>query len=164
MVKVKSRLQTEMVVKTIVVRKSVARKGLSVQVRLGVFNFFIKTKKNLRYGVVGIPDRFYRGVVHSPKDKKHPNFRYLLVDTVYEKQDEHGNWYTESLECYDDYLIHSLDKEDIFYGVYASYYIDNVRSGLKITETSSLSEAINIAEQIMGSKIIPIPPPEQLRK
>jgi hypothetical protein len=36
MVKIKSRLQTEMVVKTIVVRKSVARKGLSVQVRLGV--------------------------------------------------------------------------------------------------------------------------------
>jgi len=37
MVKVKSRLQTEMVTKVIVVRKSVASNGLSVQVRPGVF-------------------------------------------------------------------------------------------------------------------------------
>jgi hypothetical protein len=114
--------------------------------------------------MVSLGNRFYRGIVHSSKEYKHPNFRFILVDTVYEKQDENGNWYTESFEYYDDYLIHNIDQSDIFYGVYGSYHIDNVRSGLKITETTSLEQAINIAEQIMGNKIVTSPLPEQFRK
>ena len=106
--------------------------------------------------MVSIPNRFYRGVVHSPKDKKHPNFRYLLVDTVYEKQDENGDWYSESFEFYEDYLLHNRDNSETFYGVYGSYWIDIPKSGIKITETNSLQQAITIAEEIMGTKIIDI--------
>jgi hypothetical protein len=114
--------------------------------------------------MVSLGNRFYRGIVYSPANFKHPNFRFILVDTVYEKQDENGNWYTESFEYYDDYLIHNIDQSDILYGVYGSYHIDNVRSGLKITETTSLEQAINIAEQIMANKIVTTPLPEQFRK
>lgn len=114
--------------------------------------------------MVGLSNRFYRGIVHNPKDFKHPNFRFLLVDTVYEKQDENGNWYTESFEYYDDYLIHNIEQGDLFYGVYASYWNDIPKSGLKITETENLQQAITVAEEIMGSKIISTPLPEQFRK
>ena len=118
----------------------------------------------MRHGVVGIPNRFYRGVVHSPKDKKHPNFRYILVDTVYEKQDENGDWYSESFEFHEDYLLHNRDNSEIFYGVYGSYWIDIPKSGIKITETNSLQQAITIAEEIMGTKIIDTELPISFKK
>ena len=113
--------------------------------------------------MVSLLNKFYRGVVHSPIDFKHPNFRFLLVDTVYEKQDEYGNWYLESFGHYDEYLSHHLNSGDIFYGVYGSYWIDIPKSGLKITETDSLQQAINIAEEIMGAKIIATPVPKRFR-
>lgn len=104
--------------------------------------------------MVSLGHRFYRGVVHSSAYQPHPNFRFLLVDTVYEKQDEYGNWYTESFEHYDDYLFHHIEQADVFYGVYGSYWPDIPKNGLKISETDSLQQAINIAEAIMGTKII----------
>ena len=113
--------------------------------------------------MVSWANKFYRGIVNSPYPK-HPNFRFILVDTVYEKQDENGNWYTESYEYYDDYLIHNIEQGDIFYGVYGSYWTDIPKNGLKITETNNLPEAINIAEEIMCNKIIATPLPEQFRK
>ena len=114
--------------------------------------------------MVSLLNRFYRGIVHSPKNPKHPNFRFILVDTVYEKQDEYGNWYTDSFEYYDDYLVHNIEQGDMFYGVYGSYWTDIPKNSIKITETNSLDEAINIAEQIMGNDILSTPLPEQLRK
>lgn len=103
--------------------------------------------------MVAIPNRFYRGIVKSKPDSPHPNFRFILVDTVKEIQDENGNWYTDSFEYYEDYLLHNYELGDVFYGVYASYHIDDVRSGLKITETENLQQAINIAQEIMGNTI-----------
>lgn len=114
--------------------------------------------------MVSLSNRFYRGIVHSLEDFKHPNFRFVLVDTVYEKQDENGNWYTESFEYYDDYLIHNIEQGEMFYGVYGSYWTDIPKSSIKITETNSLQQAITVAEEIMGNKIIPIELPEQFRK
>ena len=104
--------------------------------------------------MVSIPNRFYRGVVHSPKNPKHPNFRFLIVDSVFDTQDENGEWYTDSFNSYEDFLFHNPDTGDAFYGVYASYWIDIPKSALKITETFSLKEAIFIAESIMGNSII----------
>ena len=97
--------------------------------------------------------KFYRGIVKCKEGYSHPNFRFILVDTVKEIQDENGNWYTDSFEFYEDYLLHNYELGNVFYGVYASYHIDNVRSGLKITETESLEQAINIAQEIMGNSI-----------
>jgi hypothetical protein len=76
------------------------------------------------------------------------------VDTVYEKQDENGEYYTDSFNTYEDFLFHNPDKGDSFYGVYGSYWIDIPRNTLKISETFSLKEAILIAESIMGNSII----------
>jgi hypothetical protein len=76
------------------------------------------------------------------------------VDTVYEKQDENGEWYTDSFNSYEDFLFHNPDKGDSFYGVYGSYWIDIPRNTLKISETFNLKEAIFIAESIMGNSII----------
>jgi hypothetical protein len=103
--------------------------------------------------MVALPNKFYRGVVHSPKNPKHPNFRFLIVDTVYEKQDENGQWYVDSFHSYEDFLLHNPDKGDSFYGIYGSYWIDIPRNTLKIGETFDLKEAILIAESIMGNTI-----------
>jgi hypothetical protein len=92
-------------------------------------------------------------MVKSHPDYPHPNFRFILVDTVKEIQDENGKWYTDSFEYYEDYLLHNYELGNVFYGVYASYHIDNVKSGLRITETESLEQAINIAQEIMGNSI-----------
>jgi hypothetical protein len=104
--------------------------------------------------MVSIGNRFYRGIVHSPVNQPHPNFRFILVDTVREIQDENGNYYTDSFAYYEDYLLHNPDHGDVFYGVYGSYWPDIPKNGLKISETDSLQQAINIAEAIMGTKII----------
>lgn len=103
--------------------------------------------------MVGLPNRFYRGVVRSPEKNPHPNFRYLLVDTIKEVRSIDGEYYTDSFESYEEYLLHNRDDSDVFYGVYGSYWIDNPRSSIKITETDSLEQAINIAQEIMGAKI-----------
>jgi hypothetical protein len=104
--------------------------------------------------MVSILNKLYRGIVHSPKNSKHPNFRFIIVDTVYETQDERGNWYTDTFLSREDFLLHNPDHGDVFYGVYGSYWIDIPKSSLKITETHDLNEAINIAEAIMGGSII----------
>ena len=103
--------------------------------------------------MVAMKNRFYRGIVKSKDGFYHPNFRFILVDTVKEIQDENGNWYTDSFEYYEDYLLHNYELGNVFYGVYAFYHIDNVKSGLRITETESLEQAINIAQEIMGNTI-----------
>lgn len=104
--------------------------------------------------MVKIPNRFFRGVVHSLSDFKHPNFRFIIVDTVKDVQDEFGEWYIDSFESKIDFLLHDIALGEIFYGVYGSYWIDIPKSPIKITETQNLQEAINIAQEIMGSSII----------
>lgn len=104
--------------------------------------------------MVALPNRFYRGVVNSSEDFKHPNFRFVLVDTVREIQDENGEWYEDSFEYVEDFLLHDRDKGDVFYGVYGSYWIDIPKSFIKITETMDLNQAINIAQEIMGNTIV----------
>jgi hypothetical protein len=107
--------------------------------------------------MVSLPNRLFRGIVKNPTEKyKHPNFQYIIVDTVREIQDIEGNWHTDSFESYDEYLLHNPDYGDIFYVVYGSYWIDIPLSSIKITETDSLNQAINIAEAIMGSSITEI--------
>lgn len=98
--------------------------------------------------------RPYRGIVHSSLTRPHPNFRFLTVDTVYEKQDYNGELITVPVDTVEEYLLHDRDLYgDIFYVIYGNYWIDIPFSSLRITETESLAEAIHIAEQIMGSKI-----------
>ena len=104
--------------------------------------------------MVSLLNRFYRGVVHSPKINKHPNFRFIIVDTVYEMQDENGQWYTDSFPNKQEYYLHNPDHGEIFYGVYGSYWADMPKNCIKITETNNLKEAILIAESIMGAQII----------
>lgn len=104
--------------------------------------------------MVSLLNRFYRGVVHSPKNPKHPNFRFIIVDTIYETQDENGEWFTDSFTDKEHYFLHNPDHGEIFYGVYGSYWIDIPKNSLKITETNNLNEAIVIAESILGNKII----------
>jgi len=104
--------------------------------------------------MVRIPNRFYRGVVHSPKNPKHPNFRFLIVDTVYELQDENGLWLTDSFINKEQFYLHNPDHGEVLYGVYGSFWIDIPKSCLKLTETLDLNEAIVVAEHIMGTKII----------
>lgn len=104
--------------------------------------------------MVSSANRFYRGVVNSDPDFKHPNFRFIIVDTVKEVQDEYGEWY---LDCFNDkteFLLHDHALGNVFYGVYGSYWIDIPKSPIKICETTDLKEAIRIAEEIIGSKII----------
>jgi hypothetical protein len=104
--------------------------------------------------MVNLPNRFYRGLVHSPKDFKHPNFRFIIVDTVKEVQDENGEWYLDVFHDATDFLMHDHSIENVFYGVYGSYWIDIPKSPIKLCETSDLNEAIHIAQEIMGSLII----------
>jgi hypothetical protein len=106
--------------------------------------------------MVSIPNRFYRGIVHSPKNQKHPNFRFIIIDTIKEIQDENGYWYTDSFESQEEFLLHNPELGETFYGVYGSYWIDIPKSSLKITETHDLMSAIYVAEQIMGSEVIEV--------
>jgi len=108
--------------------------------------------------MVSLPNRLFRGIVKNNQVKyKHPNFQYLLVDTVRELQDIEGNWYTDSFDSYEDYLLHNPEHGDVFYVVYGSYWIDIPLSSIKITETDNLQQAINIAEAIMGTHIVEMP-------
>ena len=98
--------------------------------------------------------RFFRGTVQSPSLNKHPNFCFILIDTVREIQDDDGFWYSESFASKEDFLLHNPDWGEVFYGVYGSYWIDIPKSPIKITETVDLKEAIKIAEEIMGSRVV----------
>jgi hypothetical protein len=104
--------------------------------------------------MVSFPNKFYRGIVHSDPDFKHPNFRFLIVDTVKEVQDEYGEWYLDIFQEKTDFLLHDHALGGVFYCVYGSYWIDIPKSPIKLAETNDLKEAIHIAEEIMGSKII----------
>ena len=106
--------------------------------------------------MVSIPQRFFRGTVQSSKLYKHPNFYFILIDTVREIQDDDGFWYTDSFDSKEDFLLHNRDWGDVFYGVYGSYWIDIPKSPMKITDTYDLNEAIKIAEEIMGSKVVEV--------
>jgi hypothetical protein len=106
--------------------------------------------------MVSFVSKFYRGVVNSDTNKPHPNFRFIIVDTVKEIQDEFGNYYLDSFESREEFLFHDHSQENVFYGVYGSYWIDIPKSSLKITETEDLQKAINIAQEIMGSVIVEI--------
>lgn len=103
--------------------------------------------------MVSIPNRFYRGVVHSRQDNKHPSFRFVLIDTVKEIQDENGNFITDIFENKMDFLLFNRDIGDIFYGVYGSYWPENPKTSFMITETYDLNQAIRVAEEIMGNLI-----------
>lgn len=104
--------------------------------------------------MVSLPNKFYRGVVYSDQDFKHPNFSFLLVDTVKEVQDENGEWYLDIFYDATEFLMHDHALENVFYGVYGSYWIDIPKGPIKLAEASDLNEAIHIAEEIMGSTII----------
>lgn len=104
--------------------------------------------------MVSLPNRFYRGIVHSDPDFKHPNFRFLIVDTVKEVQDDSGEWYFDVFHDKVDFLMHDHSLGGVFYGVYGSYWIDIPKGPIKLCETTDLEEAINIAQEIMGNSII----------
>jgi hypothetical protein len=104
--------------------------------------------------MVSSPNKFYRGVVHSDPDWKHPNFRFVLVDTLKEIQDEYGEYYLDSFENKTEFLLHDHSLYPAFYGVYGSYWIDIPKSPIKICETNDLKEAIHIAQEIMGNSIV----------
>ena len=106
--------------------------------------------------MVSLPNRFYRGVVHSRQDNKHPSFRFVLVDTVKEIQDDNGNLITDIFEDNIDFLLFNRDIGDTFYGVYGSYWADIPKSSFMITETYDLNQAIKVAEEIMGNAIVDI--------
>jgi hypothetical protein len=106
--------------------------------------------------MVSLPNKFYRGIVHSDPDFKHPNFRFVIVDTVKEVQDEYGEWYLDVFQDKMEFLLHDHALGGVFYGVYGSYWIDIPKSPIKIAETTDLKEAINIAESIIGNTIIEI--------
>jgi len=99
-------------------------------------------------------NKFYKGIVYSPTDFKHPNFRYIVIDTVKEAKDEFGEYYLESFQNAQEFLDHDHDLYHTFYGVYAFYWLDIPKGPLKITDTSDLNEAINVAEGIMSNKVI----------
>lgn len=99
-------------------------------------------------------NKFYKGIVYSPIDFKHPNFKYIIIDTVKEVRDEFGEYYIESFQNVEEFLEHDHDLYNTFYGVYAFYWLDIPKGPLKITDTTDLKEAINIAEEIMGNKIV----------
>jgi hypothetical protein len=104
--------------------------------------------------MVKLPNRFYRGVVHSDPGFKHPNFRFLIVDTVKEVQDENGEWYLDVFHDSAEFLMHDHSLGNIFYGIYGSYWIDIPKGPIKLGETEDLNEAIHIAQEIMGSIIV----------
>jgi hypothetical protein len=104
--------------------------------------------------MVSLPNKFYRGVVESDPDFKHPNFRFLIVDTVKEVQDEYGEYYLDVFHDATEFLMHDHALENVFYGVYGSYWIDIPKSPIKLCETTDLKEAVNIAQEIMGSIIV----------
>jgi len=104
--------------------------------------------------MVSVPNRFYRGIVHSDPDFKHPNFRFIFVDTVKEVQDEYGEWYLDVFHDAIDFLMHDHSLGNVFYGVYGSYWIDIPKSPIKLCETNDLKEAIHIAQEIMGTLIV----------
>jgi hypothetical protein len=104
--------------------------------------------------MVSLPNRFYRGVVYSDPDFKHPNFRFILVDTVKEVQDENGEWYLDIFHDATEFLMHDHDLGSVFYGIYGSYWIDIPKGPIKLSETTDLKEAIYIAQEIMGSMIV----------
>lgn len=104
--------------------------------------------------MVSLPNKFYRGVVYSDPDFKHPNFRFLLVDTVKEVQDEYGEWYLDIFHDAADFLMHDHALGNVFYGVYGSYWIHIPKGPIKLYETSDLNEAIHVAQEIMGSIIV----------
>ena len=106
--------------------------------------------------MVSIPQRFFRGTAQSSKSYKHPNFCFILIDTVKEIQDDDGFWYAESFDSKKDFLLHDKDWGDVFYGVYGSYWIDIPKGPIKITETYDLDEAIKVAEAIMGTKVVQV--------
>lgn len=104
--------------------------------------------------MVAVPTKFYRGIVHSHNNFKHPNFRFIIVDTVKEVQDDSGEWYLDIFHDKMDFLMYDRSLGDIFYGVYGSYWIDIPKGPIKLCETTNLNEAINIAQEIMGNSII----------
>lgn len=104
--------------------------------------------------MVCFPNKFYRGVVNSDPGFKHPNFRFLIVDTVKEIQDEFGEYYLDTFENKNEFLLHDHSMENVFYGIYGSYWIDIPKGSIKICETINLKEAINIAQEIMGNTIV----------
>ena len=104
--------------------------------------------------MVSSPNKFYRGVVYSDPDFKHPNFRFVIVDTVKEVQDEGGEYYLDIFHDVTEFLMHDHALQNVFYGIYGSYWIDIPKSPIKLGETSDLKEAIHIAQEIMGSQII----------
>jgi hypothetical protein len=104
--------------------------------------------------MVSLPNKFYRGVVESDPDFKHPNFRFLIVDTVKEIQDEYGEYYLDIFHDATEFLMHDHTLENVLYGVYGSYWIDIPKSPIKLCETTDLKEAIQIAQEIMGSQIV----------
>ena len=99
-------------------------------------------------------NKFYKGIVYSPTDFKHPNFKYIIIDTVKELSDEFGEYYVESFQNAEEFLCHDHDLYTTFYGVYAFYWLDIPKGPLRITETLHLEEAINIAQEIMGNNIV----------
>lgn len=106
--------------------------------------------------MVSLPKKFYRGIVHSHIDFKHPNFRFIIVDTIKEVQDEYGEWYCDIFHDKIDFIMHDHSIGGVFYGVYGSYWIDIPKSPIKLCETTDLKEAIIVAQEIMGNKIVDI--------
>jgi hypothetical protein len=104
--------------------------------------------------MVKIPNIFYNGIVYSNPQFKHPSFRFIIVETVKEVQDEFGEYYLESFLNKTEFLLHDHSIENTFYGVYGSYWIDIPKSSIKICETTDLKEAIHIAQEIMGNTIV----------
>jgi len=104
--------------------------------------------------MVNIPNKFYRGIVYSDPDFKHPNFRFLIVDTVKEVQDEYGELYLDIFHNATEFLLHDHSLGNVVYGVYGSYWIDIPKSPIKLAETTDLKEAIHIAQEIMGTSIV----------
>jgi len=104
--------------------------------------------------MVSLPNKFYRGVVYSDPDFKHPNFRFVIVDTVKEVQDEEGEYYLDIFHDLTEFFMHDHALQNVFYGIYGSYWIDIPKGPIKLGETSDLKEAIHIAQEIMGSQIV----------
>lgn len=103
--------------------------------------------------MVSLPSRFYRGIVYSRQDNRHPSFKFIIVDTVKEIQDHNGNLIIDIFEDNTDFLLFNRDTGDTFYGVYGSYWSDMPKSSFMITETYDLNQAIRVAEEIMGNTI-----------
>lgn len=105
--------------------------------------------------MVSIPKRFYRATIESNKQHKHPNFAFVLIETLKETKDSDGNYYDETFENEEQFLLYH-SHSDIFYAVYGSYWIDIPKSPIKIVETSDLREAIHIATEVIGNNIVKV--------